>query len=338
MPESMRNRVLGGTGMTVSAYCLGAMSFGAWGNPDHAECIRVIHEALHSGINFIDTADVYSQGESEEIVGKALKGRRDEIILATKAHKQMGEGVNRSGNSRRWIVQEVEASLRRLNTDWIDLYQMHRPDPATDIEETLSALTNLVDQGKIRAFGSSTYPADLIVEAQWAAERRGLGRFRCEAPPYSLLARGIERSVLPVCQRYGMGVVVWFPLAGGWLEGNGPPPPADPPVRGYQDKVDRVSELARFAEEQGVSLAHLAMAFTIAHPAVTAAIIEVRTIGELRETLRGASLELDDAALDRLDEIAEPGRDVSAADAGWDPPAIAEAALRRRPSGERAAV
>jgi aryl-alcohol dehydrogenase-like predicted oxidoreductase len=333
----MRYHVLGGTGMTVSAYCLGAMSFGAWGNPDHAECIRVIHEAIESGINFIDTADVYSQGESEEIVGKALKGRRDDIILATKAHKQMGDGLNRSGNSRRWITKAVEASLKRLRTDWIDLYQMHRPDPTTDVEETLGALTDLVEQGKIRTFGSSTYPSELIVEAQWIAERRGLGRFRCEAPPYSLLVRGIERSVLPVCQRYGIGVVVWFPLAGGWLEGSGAQH-ADPSARGYREKVERVVELARFAEEQGVSLAHLSLAFAVAHPAVTAAIVEVHTSEELRETLRGAPLELDDATLDRLDQIVEPGRDVAAADAGWDPPAIADAALRRRPRGERAAA
>jgi aryl-alcohol dehydrogenase-like predicted oxidoreductase len=333
----MKYRVLGGTGMTVSAYCLGAMSFGAWGNRDHAGCARVVHEALDRGINFIDTADVYSQGESEEIVGKALKGRRDDVILATKAHKQMGEGLNRSGNSRRWIVQAVEASLKRLDTDWIDLYQMHRPDPGTDIDETLAALTDLVSQGKIRAFGSSTYPADLIVEAQWIAERRGLGKFRCEAPPYSLLVREAERSVLPVCQRYGLGVVVWFPLAGGWLEGNGPPSHADPHLRGDREKLERVNELAEFAREQGVSLAHLAMAFTVAHPVVTAAIIEVHTIEELRETLRGASFELDDEALDSLDAIVEPGRNVSASDVGWNPPAITETALRRRAKGERAA-
>jgi aryl-alcohol dehydrogenase-like predicted oxidoreductase len=235
-------------------------------------------------------------------------------------------------------MKAVEASLKRLDTDWIDLYQMHRPDPGTDVEETLSALTDPVSQGKIRNFGSSTYPADLIVEAQWVADRRGLGRFRCEAPPYSLLVRGIERSVLPACQRHGMGVVVWFPLAGGWLAGNGVPQHGNPSGRGYQEKLQRVNELAQFAEEQGLPLAHLSMAFTMAHPAVTAAIIEVHTVEELRETLRGASLELDDATLDRLDEIVEPGRDIAAADAGWDPPAIAEATLRRRASGDRAAA
>jgi aryl-alcohol dehydrogenase-like predicted oxidoreductase len=331
----MRYRVLGGTGMTVSTHCLGAMPFGAWGNTDHAECVRVIHEAIDSGINFIDTADVYSYGESEEIVGKALKGRRDDVIVLTKANKPMGEGLNRSGNSRRWIMKSVEASLTRLGTDWIDVYLMHRPDPATDIEETLSALTDLVAQGKIRTFGSSTYPADLIVEAHWASERQGLGKFRCEAPPYSLLVRGVERSVLPACQRYDMGVVVWFPLAGGWLEGNGTPTNPHASLLGQPEKEERVSELARFAEQLGVSLAHLSMAFTLAHPAVTAAVIEVHTVDELRETLRGAALELDEATLDRLDEIAEPGRDVAAGDAGWNTPALADAALRRRPSGVR---
>ena len=331
-----RYRVLGGTGMTVSAYCLGAMPFGAWENTDHAECIRIVHEAIDSGINFIDTADVYSYGESEEIVGKALKGRRDDVILLTKANKPMGEGLNRSGNSRRWIMQAVEASLQRLDTDWIDVYLMHRPDPATDVEETLSALTDLVEQGKIRSFGSSTYPADLIVEAQWAAERRALGRFRCEAPPYSLLVRGVERSVLPACQRYGMGVVVWFPLAGGWLEGKGTPKNPHASLRGQEEKVERVTELARFAEQQGVSLAHLSMAFTLAHPAVTSAVVDVHSVDELHETLQGAALELDDATLDGLDEIVEPGRDVAAGDTGWDTPALADAALRRRPSGARA--
>ena len=188
----MRYRVLGGTGIEVSVHCLGTMMFGAVGNPDHDDCVRIIHAALDQGINFVDTADMYSAGESEEIVGKALRGRRDDVVLATKVHFPMGEGRNRGGNSRRWIVREVEESLRRLGTDWIDLYQVHRPDPTTDIEETLSVLTDLVRQGKIRAFGCSTFPAEEIVEAHHVAERRGLHRFRTEQPPYSLLARGIE--------------------------------------------------------------------------------------------------------------------------------------------------
>src|ERR671929_657030 len=214
----MDYRTLGSTGVRVSPLCLGAMMFGAWGNADHDESVRMIHRALDAGIDFVDTADVYSQGESEEIVGKALKGRRDEVVLATKVHGDMG-GPNKRGNSRRWIVAEVDNSLRRLQTDWIDLYQIHRPEEDTDIDETLGALTDLVRQGKIRYLGSSTFPAHEIVEAQWVAEKRGRERFRCEQPPYSLLARGIERDVLPVCARYGIGVIPWSPLAGGWLSG-----------------------------------------------------------------------------------------------------------------------
>src|SRR5579859_4587068 len=215
----MRMRTLGGTGIKVSPYCLGAMMFGAWGNTDHDDSVRIIHTALDGGINFVDTADVYSAGESEEIVGKALRGRRDDVVLATKAHSPMGEDANMRGNSRRWIVREVENSLRRLQTDHIDLYQIHRPDPDTDIEETLSALSDLVRGGKVRAIGSSTMPASDIVEAQWVAERRGLERFRTEQPPYSILNRGIEAEVLPTLQRHGIGAVVWGPLAQGMLTG-----------------------------------------------------------------------------------------------------------------------
>ena len=215
----MRYRTLGETGIQVSAYCLGAMMLGEWGNKDHDDGVRIVHAALDGGINFVDTADVYSHGESEEIVGKALKGRRDDVVLATKVNFEMGPGKNNSGNSRRWIRYEVEQSLRRLGTDWIDLYQIHRPDPRTDIEETLSVLTDLIREGKVRAIGCSTFPAEMIVESHWAAERRGFERFRCEQPPYSLFARGIEAAVLPVCERYGMGVIAWSPLAGGWLTG-----------------------------------------------------------------------------------------------------------------------
>src|SRR3954470_4809725 len=216
----MEHRQLGRTGVSVSKFCLGAMMFGAWGNPDHDESIRIIHAALDAGINFIDTADVYSRGESEEIVGKALaRGRRDDVVLATKVHGPMGDDPNRFGNSRRWIVREVEDSLRRLKTDWIDLYQIHRPELDTDIDETLGALTDLVRQGKVRSIGSSTFPASQIVEAQWTAERRARERFITEQPPYSLVVRGIENDVLPTCRRYGMGVIPWSPLAGGWLSG-----------------------------------------------------------------------------------------------------------------------
>ena len=216
----MNYRVLGGTGIKVSAYCLGAMMFGAAGNPDHDDCVRIIHTAVEHGVNFIDTADMYSDGESEVIVGKAVKDRRDNIVLATKVHFPMGEGANRGGNSRRWIRYEVEESLRRLQTDWIDLYQIHRPDRSTDIEETLGPLTDLVREGKIRAFGyRSTFPAEDIADAYHIAERRGLHRFRTEQPPYNVLARGAEASLLPLCQRYGMGVLTWSPLAWGFLSG-----------------------------------------------------------------------------------------------------------------------
>src|SRR5471032_395342 len=217
----MDHRTLGRTGVKVSPLCLGAMMFGSWGNTDHEESIRIIHAALDAGINFIDTADVYSAGESEEIVAKALAGgRRDDVVLATKVHGVMGDDPNERGNSRRWIIREVENSLRRLGTDWIDLYQIHRPEADTDIDETLGSLTDLVRAGKVRYIGSSTFPASQIVEAQWVAERRGRERFVCEQPPYSMLVRGIETDVLPVCERYRMGVIPWSPLAGGWLSGS----------------------------------------------------------------------------------------------------------------------
>src|SRR3954466_11672165 len=219
----MEYRTLGRTGVKVSPLCLGAMMFGAWGNPDHDDSIRIIHPALDAGINFGETADVYSQGENEEIVGKALKGRRDDIVLATKFHGQMGDEINHQGSSRRWIMTEVENSLRRLGTDYIDLYQVHRPREDTDVEETLSALTDLVRAGKIRYFGSSTFPASQIVEAQWVSRDRGLERFKTEQPPYSILVRGIEADVLPTAARHGMGILTYSPLAGGWLPGRGSP-------------------------------------------------------------------------------------------------------------------
>src|SRR5262245_9614129 len=290
---TMRYRFLGGTGIEVSAYCLGTMMFGSVGNADHDECVRIIHAALDAGINFVDTADMYSDGESEEIVGKALRGRRDDVVLATKVHFPMGEGPGRGGNSRRWILREVKESLRRLGTDWIDLYQIHRPDPSTDIEETLGALTDLVRAGKIRAFGCSTFPAADIVESHHVAERRGLGRFRTEQPPYSILARGIETTVLPVCQRYRMGVLVWSPLASGFLTGRyrkGQPVDLstgraalnpvrfDPSLPPNPAKLDAVEHLVDLATGIGCSLPDLAIAFTAAHPAVTSTIIGPRTM------------------------------------------------------------
>ena len=348
----MRMRTLGGTGIKVSPYCLGAMMFGAWGNPDHEESIRIIHAALDGGINFIDTADVYSAGESEEIVGKALLGRRDDVVLATKAHSPMGEDANMRGNSRRWIVREVENSLRRLQTEYIDLYQMHRPDPDTDIDETLSALSDLVHSGKVRAIGSSTFPAEQIVEAQWVAQARGRERFRCEQPPYSILVRGIEASVLPTCQKYGMGVIAWSPLAGGWLTGRirkdtdvdmttgraqRLPLRFDPSLPGNAAKLAAVEELIKIAADAGCSLIHLALAFVIAHPAVTSAIIGPRTMDQLTDLLAGASVTLDDDVLDRIDQIVPPGVTLNPADAGWQPPALTDPATRRRPQATRAA-
>lgn len=348
----MRYHPLGTTGIEVSAYCLGAMMFGSWGNPDHDECVRMVHRALDAGINFVDTADVYSRGESEVIVGKALRGRRDDVVLATKVHGRMGDDPNHQGNSRRWIVREVEASLRRLGTDWIDLYQIHRPDPRTDIEETLSALSDLVHQGKVRALGCSTFPPERIVEAHWAAERRGLERFRCEQPPYSILARGAEAGVLPLCERYGMGAIVWSPLAGGWLTGKYRqgkdvdlttgraarlPARFDPALPGNQRKLALVEELAALATQAGLSLTHMALAFTLVHPAVTSAIVGPRTPDQLEDLLAGAEVELDDATLDRIDAIVAPGTTINAADAGYEPPELAPSRRRRAP-GERSAA
>jgi aryl-alcohol dehydrogenase-like predicted oxidoreductase len=306
----MQYRTLGKTGIKVSPYCLGAMMFGAVGNPDHGDSIRIIHKALDAGINFVDTADAYSRGESEEIVGKALKGRRDNIVLATKAHLPMGDDPNQQGNSRRWLTRELEASLRRLQTDHIDLYQIHRPSPDTDIEETLSALTDLIRVGKVRALGASTFPASEIVEAQWIAERRGLARFRAEQPPYSILNRGIEREVLPACQRYGMGVLVWSPLAMGMLTGRyrkGQQQPDSVRVKRFprqmsdERRLDALEQLIPVAEEAGLSLTHMAMAFVIAHPGVTSAILGPRTIQHLDDLLAGANVALNDEILDRID-------------------------------------
>jgi aryl-alcohol dehydrogenase-like predicted oxidoreductase len=348
----MRMRTLGGTGIRVSSYCLGAMMFGRWGNRDHEDSIRIIHAALDGGINFVDTADVYSAGESEEIVGQALLGRRDDVVLATKAYNPMGEDPNLRGSSRRWIVREVENSLRRLQTDYIDLYQMHRPDPDTDIDETLSALSDLVRSGKVRAIGSSTFPAEQIVEAQWVAEARGYVRFRCEQPPYSIFARDIEASVLPTCRKYGMGVIAWSPLNSGWLTGRirqdtgvdmtrrrvrGQPQAFDPALPGNAAKLTAVEELIKIAADAGCSLTHMAMAFVAGHPDVTSAIIGPRTMEQLTDLLAGASVTLDDDILDRIDRIVPPGVTLNPADQGWQSPVLADSATRRRPQARRAA-
>jgi aryl-alcohol dehydrogenase-like predicted oxidoreductase len=340
----MEHRILGRTGVSVSKLCLGAMMFGAWGEPDHNQSIRIIHTAIDAGINFIDTADVYSAGESEEIVGKALAGgKRDDIVLATKVGFPMGDDPSRRGASRRRIIRGVEDSLQRLNTDWIDLYQIHRPDPNTDIDETLGALTDLVHQGKIRYFGHSTFPASEIVEAQWTAERRGRERFRCEQPPYSILVRAIEHDVLPTCQRYGIGVIPYSPLAGGWLSGRyrkdtevqGPASSARPAARfdmsdpANQRKLEAVEQLAQLADEIGIPLVQMAIAFVLRHPAITAPIIGPRTIEHLESQLAAADVALSDEVLDRIDQINPPGVTINPLDNGWTQPAL-EPARRRR--------
>jgi aryl-alcohol dehydrogenase-like predicted oxidoreductase len=342
----MELRPLGRTGVHVSKLCLGAMMFGDWGTKDHDESIRIIHRALDAGINFIDTADVYSNGESEVIVGKALAGgRRDDVVLATKLYMPMGDDPNHRGLSRRWIIREVEKSLRRLNTDWIDLYQIHRPEPGTDIDETLGALSDLVHQGKVRYIGHSTFPASMIVEAQWTAERRGRERFRCEQPPYSILTRAIENEVLPVCQGHGLGVISYSPLAGGWLSGRyrkggemqGPMSPArqqlanrfDLSLPENQRKLEASERLGQLADDAGISLIELAIAFVLRHPAVTAAIIGPRTMEHLESQLPAAEVVLPHDLLDRIDQVNPPGITINAADNGWTSPALDPAARRR---------
>jgi aryl-alcohol dehydrogenase-like predicted oxidoreductase len=341
----MEYRTLGRTGVKVSPLCLGAMMFGSFGNQDHDDSIRIIHRAVDAGINFIDTADMYSFGESEEIVGKALAQiKRHQIVLATKVHGAMGRDPNAQGNSRRWIMAECERSLRRLGTDYIDLYQIHRPSPETDIDETLGALTDLVRAGKIRYFGSSTFPAHEIVEAQWVSERRSRERFVTEQPPYSVFVRSIEKDVLPMCQKYGIGVLSWSPLAGGWLSGAfGPgkentsrraavmPDRYDTTIPGNQAKVEAVGQLNELAAGAGLSLIELALGFVLEHPAVTSPIIGPRTMEHLESQLSALELRLSADVLDRVDEIVPPGVDLNDTDVGWVPEAIANAALRRRP-------
>ncbi|SHN16982.1 aldo/keto reductase [Cryptosporangium aurantiacum] len=327
----MRYRKLGRTGVEVSVQCLGAMMFGAIGNRDHDESERIIHRALDAGINFVDTADVYSRGESEQIVGKALRGRRDDVVLATKCFNPMGDDRNQRGGSRRWITRAIEDSLRRLGTDYIDLYQVHRHDWDTDLEETLGALTDLVRAGKVRYLGSSTFPADWIVEAQWAAHRRRSERFVCEQPQYSIFARSVEKAVLPATLRHGMGVIPWSPLAGGWLTGKyrrGADAPAgsryaeggamarmrrhsledDPatPIR-----YEAVEALQKIADDAGLSLTHLSLAFVDAHPAVTSTIIGPKTKEQLDDVLGAAEVTLDAGVLDAIDEVVRPGTDIA---------------------------
>jgi aryl-alcohol dehydrogenase-like predicted oxidoreductase len=341
----MQYRALGRTGVKVSPYGLGALMFAtSIGNPDPDDSVRVIHKALDAGINLVDTADAY--GDSEEVVGQALKGRRrDNVVLATKFSRPMGDDPNRQGASRRWVMAAVEGSLRRLQTDHLDLYQVHRLDPTTDVEETLSALSDLVHSGKVRVIGSSTTPASDIVEAQWAAERRGLERFRTEQAPYSILNRAIEREVLPVTQRYGMGTLVWGPLAQGLLTGRVRKGERNNLRRAAlfrhlndERRLEVVEALVPLAQEAGLPMTHLAMAFAIAHPGVTSALLGPRTMEQLDDLLAGMDVTLTDEILDRIDEIVPPGTDVGTLDQAYVPPALQRSELRRRPVDERAAL
>jgi aryl-alcohol dehydrogenase-like predicted oxidoreductase len=333
---SVEYRAFGGTGIRVSRFCLGAMMFGAMGNRDEAECVRIVHAALDAGINFVDTADAYSAGESERIVGKALADRRDKVVLATKCFFPTGRDVNEGGGSRRWIVRAVEESLRRLGTDWIDVYQLHRRDPATDLEESLAAMHTLREQGKIRVVGMSATPADTIVEAQWIAEKRALARVRSEQCIYSIFARGGEAAALPACRRFGIGVMVYAPLGGGWLAGKyrrgffartGRWDPARPEV---QRKYDLVEALDALAAEAGVPLAHLAMGFATEHPAVSSAIVGPRTLAQAEELLRGLEVRLAPEAFDRIDALVAPGMDLDARDTTASNPALEDVRERRR--------
>ncbi|AIQ12260.1 aldo/keto reductase [Paenibacillus durus] len=344
----MEYRNLGRTGMKVSNFTLGTGAFGSWGNTNEEECIQIVDAAIANGINFIDTADVYAAGGSEEIVGKALKGRRNEVVLATKVGMPMGKGLNQSGSSRLWIRQEVENSLRRLQTDHIDLYQLHRPDPQTDIEETLGVLTDLVQEGKIRYIGSSTFQAWQIAEAQGVSERRNLARFASEQPPYSILNRSIELDVLEVARKYGMGVLVWSPLSGGLLTGKyakGQAASSDSRAARFQGSVlgnivdptreenrvkfEIINELQGLAAEAGIALPHMAVAFTQAHPSITSTIIGPRTLEQLQGSLAGVDVRLSSDLLDAIDTIVAPGKTLDDLERGWIPNWM-DAASRRR--------
>lgn len=321
----MDYRRLGRTGLKVSPLCLGAMMFGQRGNANHDECVRIIHRAIDAGINFIDTANVYSRGESEKIVGSALRDRRDSVVLATKVHGKMGERPNDQGNSRVHILREVENSLRRLQTDYIDLYQIHRPDPETPIDETLRALDDLVASGKVRYIGSSTFAAWEIVEAHWASDKHDLARFDCEQPPYSIFVRGIEREVLPACKKYGIGVIPWSPLNRGWLAGKyRQGQPIDPESRvGRNDafidspdsptgrkKLELVEQLIPMSQELGASLAQYALAWTLANPVITAPIIGPRTMQQLEDNLPALDVKIPQAHLQRIDDLVPLGTDL----------------------------
>jgi aryl-alcohol dehydrogenase-like predicted oxidoreductase len=346
----MEYRLLGRSGVHVSAVALGTMMFGRGGNTDVDECVAMIHRALDAGITLVDTADGYGLGDSEEIVGQALAsgGRRDEVVLATKCYFPRGRDLNRRGGSRRWIVQACEDSLRRLRVDHLDLYQLHRLDPNTDLEESLGAMDDLVRAGKVRMVGHSGVAAEQLVECQWTATRAHLVRPVTEQPPYSIFARYSERALLPACLRYGVGAIVYGPLNGGWLSGKytrDAAPAEDSRARRaffskqwwdferaeIQRKFDVLDELRKIAGERGIELSHLALAFTLAHPAVSAAIIGPRTPAQLDDLLAGVDTRLSNDALDRIDELVTPGTDVDPANFVAVNPDLADPARRRRP-------
>lgn len=339
----MQYRTLGRTGVQVSSLALGAMNFGSIGRTTQDEATAIVDAALEGGINLIDTADMYGRGESEEMVGKAIAGRRDDIVLATKANMPMSDEPNHQGSSRRWLVTALDNSLRRLGVDHVDLYQIHRWDPATSDEETLSALTDLQRAGKIRYFGSSTFPAYRIVEAQWAAREHRLSRYVTEQPSYSLLQRGIESHVLPVTEQYGLGVLVWSPLASGWLSGAVRagreaathrsavlPERFDTALPANRARLDAVENLAAVADEAGLTLIQLALGFVTAHPAVTAALVGPRTLNHLHSQLAAADTVLSDDVLDAVDAVVAPGTDLAAHEKFDATPALLDPALRRR--------
>jgi aryl-alcohol dehydrogenase-like predicted oxidoreductase len=338
----MELRALGRTGRQVSRFGIGTMVLGAWGNTDRASCHRIINAALDAGINLVDTADTYGGGENETIVGAAIRNRRDEVVLCTKFHHPVGDDPdpNHRGNSRRWIMTAIDDSLRRLEVDHIDLYQVHRPDPTVPIDETVDALADLVRAGKIRSWGTSTFPAEDLVEAHWAAERLGAIGPHTEQPPYSILCRGIERDVLPTALRHDMGTLVWSPLSGGWLTGKYRRDQVTPAGSrgdtnpdhfdgGNEAKFAAVDRLQLIADAAGLSLTHMALAFAVEHPAVTAALIGPRTEEQLDDLLAASEVRLSPDVLDAIDGVVSPGTTINRADVGWVPPGLAPDRRRR---------
>lgn len=319
----MEYRSLGRTGVMVSPLCLGAMNFGGPTGAD--ESIRIINRALDGGINFIDTANVYNAGESERIVGRALKenGRRDQIVLATKVHGVVGEGPNERGDSRYHILRACEDSLRRLQTDRIDLYQLHRPPMTMPQDETLRAFDDLVHSGKVVYIGCSTHPAWMVMEALAVSEKYHLARYISEQPPYNLLDRRVENELVPLCQKYGLAVLPWSPLAGGVLTGRYPPGEqyADGsratragPV--FQERIsnrgrDVAVKVAEMAKPRGMTAAQFALLWLKDQPGVTAPIIGPRTMEHLESFLPLMDSKLDDADRPLFDALVHPGNAVA---------------------------